>query len=443
MYREEICKEICAMNHQKHEVVVYFANWNLPKKAAELGGEVASIPWDKVTYVNHAFWFVEPADGSSNTSFQQRDQGLGARNDFRIVSLHPDFDCGGQGESALVPGLPRNHFAQYAHFAKLHPEVKIMISLGGWSRCGYFSEMAYTRQGRASCIAACVALIRENPWIGGIDIDWEYPAGTVSGDRTPGDEDDQGCPIFGTAQEDRDNFTALLREMRAGLDEAFGVGVKKLTACSSGAVESCLPCQDWAAAAPSLDLINMMTYDLAGVWDRIANHASSARFGREDAAYFRGLGIPGEKLCVGSPLYASPYLLDEMSDTVIGAPCAPYKPNTFEIAQIQLEQFEREAVSGYEIQEIAGRYVIGQRFHKGGHGWHFDYDLVHGAPYMFNDDPGSPYYKWFISYENALSLQEKLDDIKHDSLGGIIVWEQSQDNAAHDRIGQMYDTLIE
>ncbi|MGM9548358.1 MAG: hypothetical protein ACI3V5_00725 [Faecousia sp.] len=38
------------------EVIVYFANWYLDTKTAEEGAEVCSIPWDKVTCINHAFW---------------------------------------------------------------------------------------------------------------------------------------------------------------------------------------------------------------------------------------------------------------------------------------------------------------------------------------------------------------------------------------------------
>ena len=58
------------MSKNKKEIIVYFANWYLGKLPADRGGEVASIPWDKVTYVNHAFWAVTPADGSRETSFE-------------------------------------------------------------------------------------------------------------------------------------------------------------------------------------------------------------------------------------------------------------------------------------------------------------------------------------------------------------------------------------
>lgn len=280
----------------KHQVIVYFANWNLNLKPARAGGEVAGIPWGKVTCVNHAFWAVEPADGSSETSFIRRESGQGPRTAFRIASLDPENDYGDKRQSDLVSGLPRNHFAQYAAFSQKYPQVTIFLSIGGWTRCGYFSEMAYTAEGRSSFIASCLSLMQEHAWIGGIDIDWEYPAGSKDGERRSAGGDDQGCPIFGTAEEDRENFTHLLAELRAAMDEAFGAGKKKLTACAAGSTRWILPCQDWAAAAPYLDLINIMTYDLAAPWDGVTGHASSVRSTKAAAAYFGSLGIAPDKL---------------------------------------------------------------------------------------------------------------------------------------------------
>lgn len=129
------------------QVVIYFANWNLGNSAADASGEVGNIPWDKVTYVNHAFWAVAPADGSTETSFVRRDSGEGARTEFAIVSTDPYKDYQNTGKSAINPELEKNHFAQYAAYSELYPDVNIMISVGGWGACGYFSEMAYTKEG--------------------------------------------------------------------------------------------------------------------------------------------------------------------------------------------------------------------------------------------------------------------------------------------------------
>ena len=130
--------------------------------------------------------------------------------------------------------------------------------------------------GRASFIESCLAVLRRYAWLGGLDIDWEYPACSRPADANDPDGD-EGCVVFASENADRENFTALLRELRAAMDAAFGKNGKRLTACASGAAAGALARQNWAAAAPYLDFINIMSYDLAGVWDAVSAATPPAR----------------------------------------------------------------------------------------------------------------------------------------------------------------------
>lgn len=432
------------MRPAKQEVIVYFAGWHLQGKNPAFHGEVAGLPWEKVSYVNHAFWCVEPEQMPGVSSFDRRASGLGPRTQFRIIPLCPEADLENKEQSSIVPGLPKNHFAQYTFFAQKYPDVSILLSIGGWTRCGYFSEMAYTAEGRASFISSCLELLKQYPWIDGIDIDWEYPAGSLDGERyaDPSAPEDQGCPIWGSAQEDRTNFTALLAELRLAMDKAYGCGVKKLTACASGSIERTLPCQDWKSAAEYLDLINIMTYDLAGVWDGVTGLASSAAQSEACATYFQQLGIPLNKLCLGSPLYATSFQMREITTLPIGSPVTPEKPTVDTIDQLQLDQWIDDIVDGYSVRFENGRYFIGEAFNKSSTGWHLRYDIENGSPYLYNDDISSSYFSWFLSFEDELSLQRKLDFITQSGLGGIIVWESSLDTGRNRLITQMYNQLI-
>lgn len=424
------------------EVVVYFANWNLDKKDAAAGGEVASIDWENVSYINHAFWAVVPNDGSTNTSVEQRESGEGARTEFTIVSTQPDMDIENTQASELIDGISKNHFAEYEYFSEKYPDVNILISIGGWSKCGYMSEMAYTPEGRKSFIDSCIALMDQYSWIDGIDIDWEYPAGSKDGERKPESDADQGCPIFGSPGEDNKNYTSLLSELKSAMDEHYGQGAKKLTACASASTGWTLPMQDWASYAPYVDMINIMTYDLAGLWDGSTGHASSFFSSKGAAVYFKVLEIPMSKLCIGSPMYSTTFLLKEITSNPLGAPIENYKPNSTDITQTEILAFEADAVSGYSVVKDGDKYVKGESFDNGGTGWHMCYDDGKCAAYLYNDDENSEYYKWFISYENHLSLQAKLDYINEANLNGIIVWESSQDDIDHTMIGQMGANLL-
>lgn len=418
-------EENAMLPQTNHPVVVYFASWRLGTTPL---GEVAAIPWDSVSFINHAFWAVEPVENPEISSFDRRKSGS-ARTEWRIVSMSPEND-------------ERNHFPAYAALSEKYPDVNILISIGGWTRSGFFSEMAFTEEGRASFADCCLQLMEENPWIDGIDIDWEYPAGSRDGERTPdGADGDQGCPIFGTAAQDRENFALLLKQLRQAMDARFGAGVKKLTACSSGSVGWTLPCQDWKAASEYLDLINIMSYDLAGPWDGASGHASSASLSKSGAMYMKQQGIPLEKLCLGCPMYGSTMKLKEIRVHPVGVPIENYKPEPAGIHQSRLEEFEKEAASGYTYLWENGRVSMGEKFDTGSTGWHMEYDERNGAAYLYNDEESSPYYGWFISYENPLSLQNKADYILEKGIGGLIVWETTQDDGSHGLIPQMHDQL--
>ncbi|MDR2888674.1 MAG: hypothetical protein LBV33_02415, partial [Lachnospiraceae bacterium] len=395
---EEVTEVSYPVNTSPKEVIIYFSNWAVYTRGAL--GEVASIPWDNITYINHAFWSVAPADGTTESSFDRRDSGAEPRTEFEIISTDPDADYLDETPSEMDGSLPKNHFAQYEYYAEQYPDVNIMISLGGWTESGYFSEMAYTEEGRQTFIDSCVALIEEYPWIDGIDVDWEYPAGNPDGERLPENADDQGCPIWGTAEEDNANFALMLKGLREALDAQYGAGNKKMTACASASYGYTLPCQDWVAAEPYLDYINIMTYDFAGTWAGVTSHNSSITDTVSAVAFLMGKNIPTAKLNIGSPLYGMDLKMTAVNpEVIVGASIEAVRPSAVEIDQSMIIDFMSQSVSGYTVKLENGRAVKEADFDNGGTGWHFDYSDSAKAPYLYNDDEGSEYYGWFISYE--------------------------------------------
>ena len=104
----------------------------------------------------------------------------------------------------------------------MHPKLKVLISLGGWTWSRYFSDAALTEQSRERFVASCVDLfikgnIPDPGWGGmggpgaaagvfdGIDLDWEWP----------GSEGNVGNVV---RPEDKANFTKLAAEFRRQLD---------------------------------------------------------------------------------------------------------------------------------------------------------------------------------------------------------------------------------
>ena len=388
------------------EIIVYYPNWKLD----QTNGKVEDIPWESVTMVNHAFWEIFPLSDENETSFERRAAGKEARTAFAIRSTLPEAD--------------EKIFEKYKEYHELYPDVRIMISIGGWSRCGYFSEMAFTEEGRKSFVNACTDLIKENEWIAGIDIDWEYPSGSNDGERKPEDDSDQGCPVFGTALDDRKNFPELLKNLKEALDREFGEGRKLLTACASSSTGWTLPNQDWLTASEYVDYINIMTYDMAGDWDKQTGHASSVSGTKNAMAYFINALVDKTKLNIGIPYYGTGFKLAGPTKDPSGAKIVV--PNGISkdfLSLPKIREFEQEAVPTEET------------------GWHRGYNENTGGAYLWNDDENSQFYCWYISYECPDAIDGKFALIDKYKLAGVLVWEVTEDTADHEYTRYLAETL--
>ncbi len=369
-------------------VTVYFPNWNI---YSDSRCDVRGLPWERLDCVNHAFWEVVPQDGG-----------------FAVVSTDPWADTD--------PDNPNAHFPQYAECAEKYPNTKILISIGGWTDSGHFSEMALTAESRGSFIKSCLETLDAYPFLAGLDIDWEYPGV----EREPEDESDEGCPVVG---DDWTNYTLLLKELREAMDAHFGPG-KLLTVCAGASVGWSLSKQDYASLHPYVDKINLMTYDMAGSWEENTGH-HTALLGEVSAdtavKYLLDQGVPAEKITIGSPLYSHGWKMREAAEETVGVPADAIDDLTWN----QILAIEQAAVE------------------KGTPGWHKEYDEEKGAAWLWNDDPGSSDYLSFITYESAESLAAKLAYINENKLGGLIVWEVHGDSIDNDwpMITEMHNGL--
>ena len=348
---------------------VYFPSWHI---ASDPRCGVDSLPWDRLDTVHHAFWKVSPRDGG-----------------YALESLDPRADTD--------PANPAAHFPLYEKYLQKYPRVRVLLSVGGWTDSGCFSEMSLTKESRASFIRSCLEVLDRYAFLSGLDLDWEYPGV----ERRPGGGNGAGNPVRG---DDRANYTLLLKELREALDAHFGPGAKALTVCAGASVSGALCKQDYAALHPFVDRVNLMTYDLAGAWDPFTGH-QAALFGTVSAdtavQYLRSLGVPPEKIAIGSPWYSRSWRLDAPAENPAGAPAGPAQ----ELPWHALRALEKSAVP----RDVPG--------------WHTGYDEKAAAAWLWNDNPASPDYLTFHSWESAASLQAKLDYIRRERLGGLIVWE--------------------
>ena len=375
---------------REKELVVCFLNYSHYSDIYQKQ-QVEDLPWDRISTINHVSWKIDPDMAKTGTGYP-------------IISADPAADV--------------IHFAAYEQMLVLYPEVKVVLSVGGWNDSKWFADMASTDEGLESFIDSCVETLKMYPWLSGIDINWQYPGTSRNA---------EGEGFTGSAA-DKDNFTKLMQGLREAFDEE-GLTDKILTYCAStdagiqqGPGATVLV--DYKAVEPYIDRVNVITYDMSASGTmkglhHTALHQSSAV--RADVSveaivtYLKNLGVDLSKVNIGSPLYSQGWVI----------PTDSGKPRT-ERAE---EALGKDASKGGYGTIGAGQmyWFDLKAMEADTSAWVSGYDAVAEAAYLYNTDPSSILYQQFYTYENERSLQAKLDYIDSESLGGLIVWNTAGD----------------
>ena len=382
--------------------VIYFPNWG-NYNPTHLNITVSMIPWEKVTHINHAFFQV-----ADNYTLESTDKFI-------------DFDKAFEHSEGWEDGALRGHFAEYKHYKQLYPGVKLLVSVGGWTKGHNFHAMALTQERRTIFINSVIAFLQQYPFVDGIDIDWEYPGVNRAAD--PNDTADKGCP---GGPEDAVNYVALLKELREAFN-ANNMQDKLLTVAASINQNVIAQGANPSNYAQYLDYINLMSYDLHGAFERTTNHhgaiyanpndPSETALERETfnasaaAAFFAANGFPKSKIVVGSPWYSRGWG---------GVSAGPNGDGLFQPAT----GYERGKWDDPYTSTPGGQYPwFDCKKLETTAGWTKYTDEYAKVPYLFNASQGI-----FLTYEDETSLAERCDFVINNDYGGIIVWEISGDD---------------
>lgn len=220
------CTKVLSQANDSREVGAYFTQWGVYGRSYEVADIESSGTADKLTFLNYAFGNIYAANG-----------GYECKMVTHAEVAYPNPDVGNGGDSyadyqraptRTVGNLPTpgwntplsGNFAQLKELKARHPNLKPLISLGGWTWSKNFSASAMTDALRKQLVKSCIDIyIKGNlPVEGGhggpraaagvfdgIDIDWEFPGGG-------------GMPYNGASASDKENFTLLLEEFRRQLD---------------------------------------------------------------------------------------------------------------------------------------------------------------------------------------------------------------------------------
>jgi chitinase len=312
------------------------------------------------------------------------------------------------------PKVAEKGFEQLRQLKAKHPHLKTLISVGGWTDSTGFYATARTAESRATFAKSAAAFANKNGF-DGVDIDWEYPGGG-------GNDKGLGGP------EDTSNFTTLLAELRKALDAQGKTDGKRYLLTIASPAGGARKRMELERIAPLLDFINVMTYDFAGSWSKVTafnaplyayGEAEGAKFGGDDAirAYLAA-GVPAEKLCLGVPFYGRAFGgVKTVGDAHgLGQPFDPKAKLT--------------SADGWGWRAISTKY--GDRIASQGH----CHDNAQ-VPWLFDPETGL-----FISYDDPQSLRNKAKYAREQGLGGVMIWELSDDDAEASLLNALHEGLM-
>lgn len=150
---------------------------------------------------------------------------------------------------------------------KANPQLKVMVSIGGWSMSAPFHAMVETKEGRAIFVKSVMNFLNENPFVDGIDLDWEFVGST--GPSAMGDLAIDGY------QKEKDRYTALVKELRQAMDAKYTGSQRKQLSAAVSASPAKLAAIDFNALKDDFDFINIMTYDMYGAFARNPGHQAA------------------------------------------------------------------------------------------------------------------------------------------------------------------------
>lgn len=281
----------------------YFTQWGIYSGFFEKN-LVADGAAAKLTEINYSFSSVS-ADGlcTSGDSWADYQRPFAATEAVNGV--------------ADAPGQALNgNFNQLKELKAAYPNLKIVISIGGWTWSSHFSALAATEAGRQAFVQSCVDQYINGNIPGlpagaakgifdGIDIDWEYP-------NEPGNSNPYG-------PQDTPDFTALAQDFRGALNTAGAATGEHyvLTADVSPNQYAAAQQLQLHTVAKSLDWYNVMTVDFHGGWENQTDFSSNLLPDPKDpqaandkfsivqsVAYYESHGVPASKIVLELPYYA-------------------------------------------------------------------------------------------------------------------------------------------
>jgi chitinase len=415
----------------------YYANYNVAQLQSN---GVAAV----LTHIIYAF--AKPVANGSNVN-------------CALADTYADYQKVVPQVTGATPATAplQGNFGALVQLKQLNPNLKVLISIGGWNPPTYntlFDQAASTTAQRQAFVGSCINMflqgniasgVSTGTLFDGIDLDWEFPNAN-----------------------DTANFTALLTEFRNEMNTLTGTTGKTYQLLADLAAGPSTPGAaadsgndggydtiNISAVAAELNYMNVDGYNYAGDWSNATNDASALYdetanplYGKPaddiDATvqYYMSQGAPAAKYTMGFPLYGAGWaggltstnggmyqnatgVTDGSGATTTNGTSPVYNANG--VGYCSSGENQGSPAAGCDYLLTDGLATYGTIVNLLNNGFTPTYDSTRCAARMFNSTKSTAF-----SYDNATSVQCKVNFIKSMGFGGGYVWALKDDDSNSD-----------
>ncbi|KAI9205373.1 glycosyl hydrolases family 18-domain-containing protein [Polychytrium aggregatum] len=400
-------------------VVGYWPDWAIYTRSQN---NPNTINVSKVTVLNYAFF--------------------GVKSDGTLYSYDPWADFGGSSATApwaIDPYSGQNKgIANFMAARAANPNLRTVLSIGGWSLSGTFSDVAANQAATDKFVSQVVAFL-DQFWFDGLDLDWEYPGGG-------------GLPCNHVSPNDAANFVNLLAALRKAL------GPNRILSIAASAEPSRYTANGvnyLTQYAKYLSYFQIMTYDFYGSWVPYTDFnsplqlpgasdpqrpAGNIQFGNVQfsiataMANFAAAGVPKNQLVGGVAFYGRSWGItpaDAALNSGLFQPCnkaGQDKTNPTACPPIQGDQLDTLWSDPCGGSYVSGVWMYTNLRSQGvlstpttaGSGWTRTW-------WNFAQSPTITDGSRFIAYDDTTSIAAKTAWLKSNGYSGTMFWELSED----------------
>ncbi|KAL4958708.1 uncharacterized protein BDV14DRAFT_194358 [Aspergillus stella-maris] len=374
---EEFCKKGCQSNCVLHpkppggsttgkalsKVIGYYEAWSDRSRCHQTSP--SDLPLNALTHINYAFAYIDP-------------------DSFAITTMDA--------------ATPARTLDDISALKITNPSLKIFVSIGGWTFSDnntytqpIFGNIASTAGNRDKFASQLLAFMNQYGF-DGVDLDWEYP----------------GAPDRGGKPRDKANYVHLLEKIRTRFNRSGRDLGLTFTAPSSYWYMRWF---DLPGMLKYADWMNLMSYDLHGVWDR-DNPIGSVLHAHTNLTEIKlatellwHVHVKPHQVALGFGFYGRSFKLSDPSCTSIGCPFSGG-------AHPGICTNTSGYLAYYEIKQILARNRA--------------INVVH------DKEAAVKYFTWntdqWIAYDDRDTFKQKLEWANSVGFSGSLIWASDLDS---------------